>query len=112
MNKRNIVTEEHLEAYRQHIVKDYCGWNDDCGFSRSPIGLSVEFEPGSKYIRVITMNGSSRSAHSFVEKSTGLIWKAASWKAPAKNFSCGAVLPTASRLGEHDFSRVRWTGVV
>lgn len=43
-------------------------------------------EPGRKYLKVVMVDSStgSRSVHAFVEKSTGLLFKAASWAAPAK----------------------------
>lgn len=64
--------------------------------------VSVTFEPGSKYLRVVMADGyrttgTHRSAYAFiVAKDTdqfkvGDILKAASWKAPAKNFARGNV---------------------
>ena len=53
--------------------------------------LSVD-PRGKKYLRIVkSMPGGSRSVHSFVEVATGDIWKAASWKAPAKNFPRGNI---------------------
>lgn len=52
---------------------------------------------GSKYVRIVRASGSSSSVHCFVEKSTGKIWKAASWKAPAKNFSRGSIFELPQR---------------
>lgn len=55
---------------------------------------------GRKYIRIVCENQfrntgpnsyTSRSVHCFVERDTGLIWKAAGWKAPARNFSRGSI---------------------
>ena len=49
---------------------------------------------GRKYVRIVRSDDrgyGSRSVVCFVERSTGLIWKAASWKAPAKNFSRGNI---------------------
>ena len=54
----------------------------------------VYFDPrGKKYIRVVREDhdGSSRAVHCFVEAATGLIWKAASWKAPALNTPRGSI---------------------
>ena len=75
---------------------------------RGPIGtavpryvsryVSITFERGSKYLRVVVSDGfGSRSAYAFiVTKDTdkfkvGDILKAASWKAPAKNYARGNV---------------------
>lgn len=44
-------------------------------------------EAGKKYIKVVQERhsfGGGRSVHSFVDKNTGDLYKAASWKAPAK----------------------------
>lgn len=47
---------------------------------------------GKKYKRIVdTTHGGNRSVHCFVEVATGDIWKAASWKAPAKNFPRGNI---------------------
>lgn len=68
-------------------------------------GLS--FEVGSKYIRVVTSNGSSRSVHSFIVREDGPkfkkgdILKSASWKTPAKNQARGNIFGTY---------HISWTG--
>ena len=51
------------------------------------------FKKGSKYAKIVRHEncGSGVSVVCFVELATALIWKAASWKAPAKNFSRGNV---------------------
>lgn len=48
---------------------------------------------GRKYVRIVRADadGSGRSVKCFVEKATGLIWKAAGWKAPEKNFPRGSI---------------------
>lgn len=58
----------------------------------SPTTYSVE-KGGRKYIRIIATSqaGASRSVHVFVEKATGLIWKADGWKSPTLNFSRGSI---------------------
>ena len=59
---------------------------------------NVTFERGSKFMRVVKSDGSSRSAYAFIVMfdhdrwMVGDILKPASWKAPAKNFSRGNVL--------------------
>ncbi len=51
------------------------------------------FKKGSKYVKIIRSqaDGQGTAVVCFIEKSTGLIWKAASWKAPAKNFHRGSI---------------------
>ena len=44
-----------------------------------------EIESGRKYLKIIMeCDDGSRSVHAFVDKKTGEVYKAASWKAPAK----------------------------
>jgi len=117
-----------LIGYKDNIVANYVKWCEDAGIectcqecgnrndkfkklvvNRTNIGkFGIEFEPGSKYVKVIKISfGGSRSVHSFVEKKTGDIWKAASWKAPAKNFVRGNVFDAGSYT-----NRLSWTGVL
>ncbi len=44
----------------------------------------IELQHGPRYIRIVRKQGSSTSAYGFIDRDTGLIYKAASWKAPAK----------------------------
>ena len=95
-----------LIGYKDNIVNDYVNWCGAAGIT--DIGqFGIEFEPGSKYVKVVKISaGGSRSVHSFVEKETGAIWKAASWKAPAKNFARGNVFDAGTYL-----NRLQWTGI-
>lgn len=95
-----------LIGYKDSIVSNYVKWCADAGIA--DIGkFGVEFEPGSKYVKVVKVSsGGSRSVHSFVEKETGAIWKAASWKAPAKNFARGNVFDSGTYK-----NRLEWTGI-
>lgn len=54
---------------------------------KSPL---FSMDVGSKYVRIVrrdgnAMMGGQRSVHCFLDKETGDIFKAASWKAPAKH---------------------------
>lgn len=57
----------------------------------------VEFNNGRKLIRVALRDGNleNRSAYCFVERSTGDIFKAASWAAPAKHARGSIFTPEA-----------------
>lgn len=46
---------------------------------------TVEIEEGRRFWKVLVNNGAQRSVRAFVDKDTGEIFKAASWRAPAKH---------------------------
>ena len=50
-------------------------------------GQTLSIGGGTKYVKIIRTDGSGigHSVHCFVERSTGNILKAASWRAPAKH---------------------------
>ena len=94
-----------LIGYKDAILADYAKFLKDIDNDEFKFG--VEFAVGSKYVKIIAVSaGGSRSVHSFVEKSNGDIWKAASWAAPARNFTRGNVFNAASYA-----KNVRWTGI-
>jgi hypothetical protein len=94
-----------LIGYKDAILADYAKFADSLEYTKNDFG--VEFAEGSKYVKIVSVSaGGSRSVHSFVEKSTGDILKAASWAAPARNFTRGNVYITSSYE-----KRVRWTGI-
>ena len=65
-------------------------------------------ESGRKYHKIIMeTNGNSRSVHAFVEKKFGNVYKAASWKAPAKHIRFN-LLDDNSR--EECLARCDWAG--
>lgn len=45
---------------------------------------NILVESGSKYFKLVADYGHQRSVHSFVDRVTGDVLKAASWKSPAK----------------------------
>lgn len=99
-----------INQYLDFIRTNYSNW-----MNQSPSDIrnrmiqefieSVRIEEGSKYIKVIT----GTSVHSFIVKQdngkfkTGDILKAASWSAPAKNFSRGNILTK-------NYGQISWTG--
>ena len=94
-----------LIGLKDVIMADYAKFLKEIDCSKDKFG--IEFEPGSKYVKVVSISGGgSRSVHCFVEKANGNILRAASWKAPARNFIRGNVYDQASYI-----NRVRWTGV-
>lgn len=94
-----------LIGYKDVILADYAKFLKDLDYTEDKFG--VEFEVGSKYVKVVTISGGgSRSVHSFIEKDNGNIWRAASWKSPARNFVRGNVYDQKTYL-----NRLQWTGI-
>jgi len=51
----------------------------------APPRYKYVIESGRKYHKIVMVDsGNSRSAHAFIDKKTGEVYKAASWKGPAK----------------------------
>jgi hypothetical protein len=42
-------------------------------------------EPGRKFLKVVQSGEWNRNVHAFIDKSTGALYKPASWKAPVKD---------------------------
>lgn len=90
-------TLDQLEAYAAAIVADYYRTfpkKSDTTYAK----YSIHFEQGKKYIRVVKTTGGQRSVHSFVEIENGDVWKAASWKTPAKNTPRGNIATLTPRI--------------
>jgi hypothetical protein len=56
----------------------------DQQYADNPFHPVLETEEGSRYIRIVKVDPSSRSAFAFIDKTNGDVLKVASWKAPAK----------------------------
>jgi len=90
-----------MNEYAEHLIEDY---------GRPDSDFKVDFIPGNKFIKVAVGTNGNRSCHSFIviqphgAFAFGDILKAATWKAPAKNFARGNVLTG-------DFKSIRWCGI-
>lgn len=62
----------------------------------------VKIHASDKRDGVVDLSGGR--VFGFIEKETGLLWKAATYKAPALNFSRGSI-------NDADISKIRWTGI-
>lgn len=102
-----------LQKYIAHIKADYAGFGERSAIREVMIqefNAGVVFEIHKKFIKVITGRAGGGSVHSFIvlkddgKFKRGDILKAASWRAPAKNFARGNVL-----TGKFE-RRVSWTG--
>lgn len=96
--------------YADHLIASYNNRNG--ATDANSVGkFNIEFKRGSKFLKVISVNHGSHSAHSFIcvkpdgKFKYGDILKSAGWAAPAKNFARGNVLETDS------YKNLSWTGV-
>lgn len=98
-----------LTEYMDKIQLDYDSFNEHLersGYPNPDPRLNIQIDRGSKFYKVVV----NKSVHSFVCKKAhdkwqvGDILKAASWKAPAKNFVRGNVLT-------QKYTSLRWSGV-
>lgn len=69
--------------------------------------VSFTIEPGRKYLKVVADLRGQRSVHCFVDGENGNVYKAASWKAPAKGFRYNLLSPESR---ERCFRRADWLG--
>lgn len=92
LNKANDLLEEGINAENK-------GWR----FTKKLVA-----QPGRTYVRIVMLEGDNQhgSAFCFIDKENGDVLKAASWKAPAKNFARGNIYDENNGLG-----RFCWTGM-
>ena len=104
-----MITENHIENYLNTIKASYAEYHALMGFSSDGNSIqrfndSVRVDHGKSYLKVIK----DGSVHSFIVKAdngkfkAGDVLKAASWKAPAKNFARGNII-----TGE--LSQISWS---
>lgn len=74
------------QATQEQIVKYVETLNAEFGNDQR----SYEISTGRKYVRINVISWGQTSVHSFVD-GEGKIWKPATWKAPATNFSRGSI---------------------
>jgi hypothetical protein len=109
-----VATQDARNTIELNIRK-YCLMLCDClleDFKRANNRKTDDYkfyiESGRKYHKLIMeTGGGSRSVHAFVDKKTGEVYKAASFKAPAKHVRFN-LLSITSR--EECFSRADWAG--
>jgi len=75
-HQRSIERFDAVPGYHQRKI-------DELKSGKCDIDYTIE--TGKKYHKVIFIDGGGqRSAHAFIDKNTGEVYKTASWKSPAK----------------------------
>ena len=78
MQNTQVLTNTYAQVVQDKLQAAYDFMDED----KRPV---VEVEVGRKYFKLVTVNSErSRSVHSFVDRVTGDVLKAAGWSAPAK----------------------------
>ena len=104
MMRRSIeIAQDRGEVYDEGY------WKGRLESLKDPANLyDFTIEEGRKYLKVIMCTtDDNRSVHCFIDKKTGEVYKAASWKSPAKGVRFN-LLDDNSR--ESAFSRCDWAG--
>lgn len=102
MQSQSILN--NIQLLIESLKHDYIAWqirghqyqiekNESVDYHQSKIdelksgkcGIDYVIETGKKYLKVVMISsGDSRSVHCFVDKNNGQVYKAATWKSPAK----------------------------
>ena len=87
----NPEVEFHMEGFIQEcteLLEEH--YSEKFNNLNTP---EIKVYTGGKYYKIAkVLNSYQESVWFFVGKEDGLIWKAASWKAPARNFPRGNIL--------------------
>ena len=100
-HKLSIANGNEVGNYHQNAIDELKSGNYDS------IDYKFYIEEGRKYHKIVMDAHGSKSVHAFVDKKTGEVYKAASYKAPAKIVRYN-LLEIASR--EECLSRADWAG--
>ena len=75
-HKRSIATGNSVNEYHENAIEALK--NGECDYD-------FFIEEGRKYLKIVMDARGSKSVHAFVDKKTGEVYKAASWRGPAKD---------------------------
>ena len=94
---------DYLPLLQEHVNADYAKFMPE----HKDWAPQLSYKEGKRFVKIVSKSGhgGSLSVFGFIEKETGLLWKAASWAAPALNFPRGSIDVAA------DLSKIRWTGI-
>ena len=80
MTVSNLPLTARVEQWAMDLI-DALEANYNSRYPDSSCPVKFETKIGKKYIKIIQVDG---GVHAFIDKNTGEVYKAASWKAPAK----------------------------
>lgn len=97
---------EYFGKLQEHVKNDYLRWGNNSEYAQANIP-QLSLSEGKRFVKIVVkdLHGNARSVFGFIEKETGLVWKAASYKAPALNF------PRGNINDQTGLDCARWTGI-
>ena len=102
--KQNYITYCIKMHERSQSVEDPTGYHQECidKLKNGESDYDFFIEEGRKYHKIVMDAHGSESVHAFVDKKTGDVYKAASFKAPAKGIRCNlCIMSDREWLLEH-----------
>jgi hypothetical protein len=83
-HQKFVGTDADTHEYHQRKIEELKTGKTD---------IDYVIESGKKYHKIIMIDGGgSRSVHAFVDRKTGSVYKAASWRGPAKGERCNLLI--------------------
>lgn len=90
------------------LTQDLCGiLKKNYYMNGSTLDYDFVIEPGRKFLKIVMVNN-QRSVHAFVDKNNGDLYKAASWRAPAKGVRYNLVTDIEKLRKMGETSRGMW----
>lgn len=102
-----MISEDYLLNLKSAMIADY-NRPSLPDWMRDEYAKSFKFVFGKKYIKIVVRGSCSGfivNTDNDPDFQLGTLLKAASWAAPARNFSRGSIFDSA------DVAKVSWTGV-
>ena len=81
--EHNELLMARIQRLIEAVIQSYLEYKSAYGYDGSQ-NISLDIVPGIKYYKLV-LHQNGTSVHAFVQKQTGALYKAASWKAPAKH---------------------------
>lgn len=95
---------DYFENLKEYVKQDYLSWGKNSEFAQKNVP-QLSLKEGKRFVKIIADKHGQAGVFGFIEKETGLVWKAASWSAPALNFPRGNINDPSG------LKCTKWTGV-
>jgi hypothetical protein len=84
--RQNFIDYSIRQHQRSRKTGENTNYHEECiaKLKEGICSYNFTIESGRKYHKIVMNDGTQRSCHAFVDKKTGSVYKAASWRGPAK----------------------------